>query len=74
MPTKPKTVQRQLIDAMRRAERRGLTRYKIACKTGISQATLSHIIHGKAIPRLDRAEKIAEAMGCRIALIDEKTT
>jgi len=74
MAAKKKTLQRQLMDALRRAERSGLTRYRLSKLTGISQAGLSHFARGRKIPKVDTADKIAYALGYRITLTPKKST
>lgn len=56
--------------AIRQAERRGLTRYAIAKRTGLSQAMLSRFMAGENAPKLDTAERIAKAIGRRLVLTD----
>ena len=70
MPRKPKHVADQLREAIKQAERDGITRYRIAQDSGVSEAQLSRLIHGKFAPRLDTAEAIAGALGKRITLTD----
>lgn len=53
--------------AIARAERRGITRYRIAKDAGITLRALSDIVNG-ASPRLDTAERIAEAIGYRVLI------
>ena len=54
------------------AETRGLTRYRIAQVSGVSQAQLSKLLLQQRIPRLDTAEKIAQAIGCRLSIQDQR--
>jgi len=68
MPRKPKPIADQLVQAMTAAERRGITRYKIAQATGISESTLGRIVNSGNMPKLDTAEAIAEAIGYRLRL------
>jgi transcriptional regulator with XRE-family HTH domain len=48
---------RQLLD------QKGITPYKVAKDTGISQGTLSDWKRGKCKPKLDKLIKIAEYLG-----------
>lgn len=60
----------QLRRAIAQAERRGLTRYRIAQTTGLSQSMLSRFMAGENVPKLDTAERIAQAIGRRLTLAD----
>ena len=62
----------QLRRAIHRAERRGITRYRISQRSGISQAQLSRLMSRQVAPRIDTAERIAQALGYRIMLLDKK--
>ena len=48
------------------AERQGITRYRIAQDSGLSESVVARIAHGETMPRLDTAAKIAEAIGHRV--------
>jgi len=60
MPTKP--IADKLRDAIARAEKRGITRYRIAHDAGVAQQTVANIING-GNPRIDVAERVANAIG-----------
>ena len=45
---------------------KGLTQQDLSEMTGITQATISHYITGKATPSLYTADKIARCLGCTI--------
>jgi len=64
--SKAKTLVERLKSEIRKAEERGVTRYRIAKESGVSAGQLSRLIHGKVAPRLDSAERIAEAIGLKI--------
>ena len=70
MPRKPKPIADQLRQAIKQAERKGITRYRIAQETGVSEAQLSRLMSGAGIPRLDTAEAIAAGVGKRLTLAD----
>ncbi|MCU7195509.1 helix-turn-helix domain-containing protein [Turicibacter sanguinis] len=40
-------------------EDRGITSYKVAKETGISQVTLSDWKNGRSVPKVDKLQKIA---------------
>lgn len=40
-------------------EGRGITSYKVAKETGISQVTLSDWKNGRSVPKVDKLQKIA---------------
>ena len=67
--SKRKSMADKLRTAIARAERQGMTRADIARESGVSKATLTLFV---SMPdrqlRLDLAESIAEAVGCRLDL------
>ena len=46
----------------------------IASKAGLSRVYVSRIIHGRSIPTLDVAAKIADAVGIPLSALLEKTS
>jgi DNA-binding XRE family transcriptional regulator len=44
-------------------ERNGLSQHDLAKRTGISASSLGRIERGESVPRLNTAEKVAEALG-----------
>lgn len=44
-------------------QKNGVTAYRVAKKTGISQVTLSDWKHGKCTPKIDKLLKIADYFG-----------
>lgn len=71
--TRVRPVADQLRTAIRRAERRGISRYQIAQRSGVSEAQLSRLVHGTHLPRIDTAERMAKALGCRLIVKCEGT-
>ena len=61
-----------LLDAIReaitRAEAQGVTRYRIAKDTGISQAALSRFMAGERGMGVELAERLADYLGLRITI------
>lgn len=58
-----------LVRAITEAESRGETRYQIAQRTGVSQATLSRIVNRQTESvSLDTLEKLVDALGIEIRL------
>ena len=61
-----------IVDELRRAiakaEKQGTSRYAIAKTAGMRHIVLSRVAEGRAIPRIDTAEKIAGAIGLRLTL------
>jgi transcriptional regulator with XRE-family HTH domain len=47
--------------------RRGITITEICSKTGMSRASLSHFLHGRADVTIGRASTLADAMGVDLA-------
>ncbi len=72
MARKQRPIVVRLREAIRDAEKRGITQYRIAKESGVSAGQLSRLMHGKVAPRLDTAERIARAIGCEIQLIPLK--
>lgn len=68
MPRKPRPIADQLRAAITKAEKRGITRYRIAKEAGIGQSTLSQFMSTDRQLRLDIAERIAEAIGQKLIL------
>ena len=68
MPRKTKSIADQLRQAIRQAERRGVTRYQIAKEAEIAQSTLSQFFHGDGQLRLDIAESVARAVNFQLRL------
>jgi transcriptional regulator with XRE-family HTH domain len=58
----------QLRKAIRQAERVGMTRYQISKATGMPQSQVGRIASGETVPKLDTAERIALAIGCKLAI------
>ena len=66
--SKPKPIADQLRQAIRAAEARGLTQYAIAKAAGIDRSQLTRLFKSTVAPRLDTAERIADACGMRLKL------
>lgn len=45
---------------------RGITPYRVAKETGISQVTLSDWKAGRSVPKVDKLQKIAKFLGVKI--------
>lgn len=66
--SKRKNIVDELRQAIRQAERRGVTRYQIAKAAGIRYSVLVRIAEGENLPRLDTAGKILSAIGLRLTI------
>jgi transcriptional regulator with XRE-family HTH domain len=64
----------QLTAAIRTAEKRGMTRYRLAQVSGVGEAQLSRLVRGQSVPHVAACERIAKALGCRIILARRKDT
>jgi transcriptional regulator with XRE-family HTH domain len=54
-------------EQLRRAiERSGMTRYEIAARTGVDQATLSRFVHRKSGLAQDSIDKLCALLGLRL--------
>jgi len=62
------TATKALRNAIKAAEKRGVKQSQIAAIAGMPRSQLSRIAKGESIPRLDTAERIAAAVGCRIVV------
>ena len=54
--------------ALKRAEAGGITRYRIAKETGISQAALSRFVNGEQGLGVDLVERLAIYLGLEIVI------
>jgi DNA-binding phage protein len=68
MSKRIKSVADDLRKAIARAERRGVTRYQIAKLAGMPQSQVGRIASGESVPKLDTAERVAKAIGCRLTI------
>ena len=67
--TKDKSILDQLKAEIRKAERRGITQYRLAQLSGVTEATISRLRAGKlSAPRIDTLERLAEGLELRIML------
>ena len=61
-----------MVDELRRAiaaaEKRGVTRYQIAKAARMQTSQVTRVAGGETIPRLDTAERIAEAVGLALRM------
>jgi predicted transcriptional regulator len=69
MKRKPKGIVDEIRRAIREAERGGLTRYRLAKSTGISEAQLSRIVHGQIEPKVSTAERVLAGIGKRLVIV-----
>ena len=63
------TITDQLRRAIRQAERRGITKYQISKATGMPRSQVGRIASGETVPKIDTAQRVAEAVGYRLALV-----
>ncbi len=63
MPKKPTPIADQLRKAIALAEKRGITRYRIAQLSGVTERSVGLIASGARTPKIDTAEKIIKAIG-----------
>ena len=68
MAKQPQPIVEQLRDAIRQAERRGVTQYQIAKAARVHQSQLTRFMAGETIPRLQTAERLIAAIGGRLLI------
>ena len=67
-----KSIAEQLRTEIARAEKRGMSRYQIAKKAGITPIMLARIADGERGMKIETAEKIAGALGFRLHLLPKR--
>ena len=68
MSKRPRPIVEQLKTTVRRAEKRGISQYRLAEIAGVHRGQITRLMHGTVSPRLDTAEKIARAAGCEFVV------
>ena len=48
-------------------EKKGISRYKLAQKSGIAQSSISTLLNRKSVPTIQTLEKICEGLGITLA-------
>jgi transcriptional regulator with XRE-family HTH domain len=66
--SKSTPIAKQLQQAIKQAERAGVSRYAIAKAAGVALPVLIRVANGGTIPRLDTADKIARAIGKKLTI------
>ena len=69
MSKQAKGIVDELRRAIGRAERQGMTLYRIAKAARMPQSQVGRVASGETVPRLDTAERIAKAIGCKLAIV-----
>jgi len=69
MSKRQQSIAEDLRWAIAQAEKRGVTRYKIAKAAGMPQSQIGRIASGESVPKLDTAERIAQVIGVRLAIV-----
>lgn len=65
-----KTVVDQLRAEIRKAEKRGITRYRLAKLSGLTQGMLSRLVNDKRNdPRVSTVKRLAEALEMELRLV-----
>jgi DNA-binding phage protein len=64
-----KSVADELRRAIAQAERRGMTKYAIAKAAKMPRSQMTRIASGENVPKLDTAERVAQVIGYRLALV-----
>jgi len=64
-----KDIERQLRQAIRKS---GMSRYRIAKESGLTESQLSYFIHGKRSLTLPAAAKLAKALGLELKPVTKK--
>jgi len=69
--TKELLLSEQLRRAIAKAERRGVTRYRIAKTSGLTESQVKRIAEATNVPMIDTAARLADAIGLRLALVEK---
>lgn len=69
MSKRTKSIVDELRRAIARAERGGQTRYAIAKAAKMPRSQMTRIASGENVPKLDTAERVAQVIGYRLALV-----
>jgi DNA-binding phage protein len=69
MKKRSKSIAEDLRRAIAKAERGGMTRYRIAKTAKMNESQLKRVADGVTVPTLTTAERIAEAIGCRLTIM-----
>ena len=67
--SKSKPIADELRKLIAEAEQQGISRYRLAQLSGVSEGQLSRLVNGQVDPRLDSAERIARALGHRLRIV-----
>jgi DNA-binding phage protein len=59
----------ELRRAIAQAERSGVTQYRIAKLAKLAASQVARVASGETVPKLDTAQRIAKALGLRLALV-----
>ncbi len=63
---------KQIIDTLRRrAKAQGVTNYRLAARSGVSQATISRVFAGKSAPDVGTVVKLAASLGLRVEVVED---
>lgn len=62
----------QVVEAIHAAEKRGVTRYRIAKDAGVFHSQLSRLMNGERSISVDTLEKICAALGLTIEIRDTR--
>lgn len=69
MSKRSKSIVDDLRRAIAQAERRGMTKYAIAKAAKMPRSQMTRIASGENVPKLDTAERVAQVIGYRLALV-----
>jgi DNA-binding phage protein len=69
MNNQSKSIVDELQRAIAQAEKRGMTRYAIAKAARMPQSQVGRIASGESVPKLDTAQRVAQVIGFRLAII-----
>ena len=61
----------QLRRAIAKAERGGMSRYRIAKISGLTESQVKRIAEAVNVPMIDTAARLADAIGLRLALVEK---
>ncbi|HXI13713.1 MAG TPA: helix-turn-helix transcriptional regulator [Thermoanaerobaculia bacterium] len=58
----------EVVSAIRAAEAKGITRYRLSKDSGVDQAVISRLVSGETRVNVENLEKLCEALGLQVTV------